>query len=151
MSHSLWVIPFRRLKITIECMILTFLFNMQITKYLRPVILGLILCVSHSRTFALINGYSAPLEVYKLLDHYDDEGPGIKITLWSLQCKHEWRSHLTRTSRIVIFKSFLNTIELLVCVIGMALWQVLFCVWEANGIDTRHRFSCPTTLAKYGG
>jgi len=44
---------------------------------MRPVILGFILCASHSRTFALINGYSAPLEVYKLLEHHDDAGPGI--------------------------------------------------------------------------
>lgn len=49
---------------------------MQIAKFLRPVILGLILCVSHSRTFSLIHGYSAPLEIYKHFEHHDDAGTG---------------------------------------------------------------------------
>lgn len=38
--------------------------------------LSLILCASHSRTFSLINGYGAPMEVYKILEHHDDAGPG---------------------------------------------------------------------------
>ncbi|CAN8292993.1 unnamed protein product [Cochlearia groenlandica] len=59
-----------------------------ITKYLRPVILGLILCASHSRTFAIINGYSAPLEVYKLLEHHDDAGPGSVLCVGS-----EWHRY----------------------------------------------------------
>ncbi|CAL0328863.1 unnamed protein product [Lupinus luteus] len=45
-------------------------------KILRPVVLGLILCASHARTFSLINGYSAPMEVYKILEHHDDAGTG---------------------------------------------------------------------------
>lgn len=49
---------------------------MQIAKSLRPVVLGLILCASHARTFSLINGYSAPLEIYKLLEHHEDVGTG---------------------------------------------------------------------------
>lgn len=44
-------------------------------------ILGLILCASHSRTFSIINGYSAPLEIYKHLDHYDDSVPGKSFAL----------------------------------------------------------------------
>lgn len=132
---------------------------MQITKYLRPVILGIILCASHSRTFSIINGYSAPLEVYKLLEHHDDAGPGINRTLRSLQCKHEWISHLTFTSRIVIFhwtkrnKVFFSKVFwiLLSSWLVLLVCQVLFCVWEANGIDTHHRFSCLTSSAKYGG
>ncbi|AAF99843.1 Hypothetical protein [Arabidopsis thaliana] len=59
-----------------------------ITKYMRPVILGCILCASHSRTFALINGYSAPLEVYKLLEHHDDAGPGSVLCVGS-----EWHRY----------------------------------------------------------
>ncbi|KAL2466775.1 Dol-P-Man:Man(6)GlcNAc(2)-PP-Dol alpha-1 [Abeliophyllum distichum] len=47
-----------------------------IAKGLRPLALGLILCASHSRTFSLINGYSAPLEIYKHLEHHDDAGTG---------------------------------------------------------------------------
>ncbi|KAA0066769.1 hypothetical protein IC582_015681 [Cucumis melo] len=43
-----------------------------IAKVLRPLVLGLILCASHARTFSLINGYSAPLEVYKVLAHHDE-------------------------------------------------------------------------------
>lgn len=49
---------------------------MQIAKYLRPVVLGVILCVSHARTFSLIHGYSAPLEIYKHLEYYDDGQQG---------------------------------------------------------------------------
>ncbi|KAH0864039.1 hypothetical protein HID58_081250 [Brassica napus] len=59
-----------------------------ITKYIRPVILGLILCASHARTFSLINGYSAPLEVYKLLEHHDDAGPGSVLCVGS-----EWHRY----------------------------------------------------------
>ncbi|KAJ6676071.1 ALPHA-12-MANNOSYLTRANSFERASE ALG9, partial [Salix purpurea] len=45
-----------------------------IAKFIRPVVLGLILSASHARTFSLINGYGAPLETYKILEHYDDVG-----------------------------------------------------------------------------
>ncbi|KAF7836649.1 dol-P-Man:Man(6)GlcNAc(2)-PP-Dol alpha-1,2-mannosyltransferase [Senna tora] len=45
----------------------------KIAKVLRPVVLGLILCASHARTFSLINGYSAPLEVYKILEHHEED------------------------------------------------------------------------------
>ncbi|KAK7257160.1 hypothetical protein RIF29_30931 [Crotalaria pallida] len=48
----------------------------KVAKVLRPVVLGLILCASHARTFSLINGYSAPMEVYKILEHHDDAGMG---------------------------------------------------------------------------
>ncbi|KAE9620794.1 hypothetical protein Lal_00019309 [Lupinus albus] len=48
----------------------------KVAKILRPVVLGLILCASHARTFSLINGYSAPMEVYKILEHHDDAGTG---------------------------------------------------------------------------
>ncbi|KAL8131562.1 hypothetical protein AgCh_007481 [Apium graveolens] len=41
-------------------------------KFLRPFILGIILCCSHARTFSLIHGYSAPIEIYKHLEHYDN-------------------------------------------------------------------------------
>ncbi|KGN55070.1 dol-P-Man:Man(6)GlcNAc(2)-PP-Dol alpha-1,2-mannosyltransferase [Cucumis sativus] len=44
----------------------------MIAKVLRPLVLGLILCASHARTFSLINGYAAPLEVYKVLAHHED-------------------------------------------------------------------------------
>lgn len=50
--------------------------SMQIAEYIRPLILGLILCVSHSRTFSLIHGYSAPIEIYKHFEHHDDVGNG---------------------------------------------------------------------------
>lgn len=49
---------------------------MQIAKILRPIVLGLILCASHARTFSLINGYGAPIEAYKILEHHDDVGKG---------------------------------------------------------------------------
>ncbi|PSS05865.1 Dol-P-Man:Man(6)GlcNAc(2)-PP-Dol alpha-1,2-mannosyltransferase [Actinidia chinensis var. chinensis] len=47
-----------------------------IAKTLRPLVLGLILCSSHARTFSLINGYSAPLEIYKHLEYHDDVETG---------------------------------------------------------------------------
>lgn len=50
-------------------------------KFLRPLVLSLILCASHARTFSLIHGYSAPLEIYKILDHYEDAGQGEKLHL----------------------------------------------------------------------
>ncbi|KAG2681696.1 hypothetical protein I3843_11G156700 [Carya illinoinensis] len=52
-------------------------------KLLRPVVLSLILCTSHARTFSLINGYSAPLEIYKLLEHHDDAGTGSVVCVGS--------------------------------------------------------------------
>ncbi|XP_049414116.1 dol-P-Man:Man(6)GlcNAc(2)-PP-Dol alpha-1,2-mannosyltransferase isoform X2 [Solanum stenotomum] len=54
-----------------------------IAKTLRPLALGLILCVSHARTFSLINGYSAPIEIYKHLDYHDDAGPGSVLCVGS--------------------------------------------------------------------
>ncbi|XP_027061934.1 alpha-1,2-mannosyltransferase ALG9 [Coffea arabica] len=55
----------------------------KVAKFLRPVILGLILCVSHSRTFSLIHGYSAPLEIYKHFEHHDDVGTGSVVCVGS--------------------------------------------------------------------
>lgn len=55
----------------------------KIAKILRPLALGLILCVSHARTFSLINGYSAPIEIYKHLDYHDDAGPGSVLCVGS--------------------------------------------------------------------
>ncbi|KAG6591917.1 Dol-P-Man:Man(6)GlcNAc(2)-PP-Dol alpha-1,2-mannosyltransferase, partial [Cucurbita argyrosperma subsp. sororia] len=54
-----------------------------IAKVLRPLALGLILCASHARTFSLINGYSAPLEVYKVLAHHEDVGTGSTVCVGS--------------------------------------------------------------------
>ncbi|XP_051145230.1 dol-P-Man:Man(6)GlcNAc(2)-PP-Dol alpha-1,2-mannosyltransferase [Andrographis paniculata] len=54
-----------------------------IAKGLRPLVLGLILCASHSRTFSLIHGYSAPLEIYKHLEHHDDAGEGSVLCVGS--------------------------------------------------------------------
>ncbi|KAL8046654.1 hypothetical protein ABFX02_08G191000 [Erythranthe guttata] len=54
-----------------------------IAKALRPLALGLILCASHSRTFSLINGYSAPLEIYKHFEHHDDVGEGSVLCVGS--------------------------------------------------------------------
>jgi hypothetical protein len=49
----------------------------QIAKGVRPLILGFILCASHSRTFSILNGYSAPLKIYQHLQyHHDEVGPG---------------------------------------------------------------------------
>jgi hypothetical protein len=45
---------------------------MQVAKFLRPVVLSIILYSSHARTFSLIHGYSAPIEIYMLLEHHDD-------------------------------------------------------------------------------
>ncbi|KAJ8423603.1 hypothetical protein Cgig2_018449 [Carnegiea gigantea] len=52
-----------------------------IGKFIRPVILGIILCISHSRTFSLIHGYSAPLEIYKHLQYHDDAGDGSTLCI----------------------------------------------------------------------
>lgn len=52
-------------------------------KFLRPLVLSLILCASHARTFSLIHGYSAPLEIYKILDHYEDAGQGSVLCVGS--------------------------------------------------------------------
>lgn len=54
-----------------------------IAKAVRPLVLGIILCASHSRTFSLINGYSAPLEIYKHLEHHDDAGEGSVLCVGS--------------------------------------------------------------------
>lgn len=60
----------------------------QAAKYVRPMVLGLILCASHSRTFSLINGYSAPLEIYKHLDYHDDVETGSVVCVGS-----EWHRY----------------------------------------------------------
>ncbi|KAL6561746.1 mannosyltransferase [Orobanche minor] len=57
-------------------------------KALRPLALGIILCASHSRTFSLTNGYSAPLEIYKHLEHHDDAGEGSVLCVGS-----EWHRY----------------------------------------------------------
>lgn len=49
---------------------------MQVAKFLRPVVLSIILYSSHARTFSLIHGYSAPIEIYKILEHHDDVANG---------------------------------------------------------------------------
>ncbi|KAL6999618.1 mannosyltransferase [Sarracenia purpurea var. burkii] len=54
-----------------------------ISKTLRPLVLGLILCSSHARTFSLIHGYSAPLEIYKHLEHHDDVDTGSVVCVGS--------------------------------------------------------------------
>ncbi|KAK6946635.1 GPI mannosyltransferase, partial [Dillenia turbinata] len=55
----------------------------QISKFLRPVVLGLILGASHARTFSLIHGYSAPIEIYKHFEHQDDAGTGSVVCIGS--------------------------------------------------------------------
>ena len=55
---------------------------MQIAKGVRPLVLGLILCASHARTFSIIHGYSAPLEIYKHLEYHDDAGTGRSLYLY---------------------------------------------------------------------
>lgn len=55
----------------------------MIAKFVRPLILGFILCVSHSRTFSLIHGYSAPLEIYKHLQYHEDAGYGSTLCVGS--------------------------------------------------------------------
>ncbi|PIA42223.1 hypothetical protein AQUCO_02100239v1 [Aquilegia coerulea] len=57
--------------------------TVMIAKILRPMVLGLILCASHSRTFSLINGYSAPLEIYKHFEHHEDVGTGSVVCVGS--------------------------------------------------------------------
>lgn len=52
-------------------------------KCLRPVVLGLILCASHARTFSMLNGYSAPLEIYKHFEHHEDVGSGSVVCVGS--------------------------------------------------------------------
>ncbi|XP_019160907.1 PREDICTED: uncharacterized protein LOC109157458 [Ipomoea nil] len=53
----------------------------MISKFIRPVALVFILCASHARTFSLINGYSAPLEIYKHLSYHDDVGTALPYVL----------------------------------------------------------------------
>jgi alpha-1,2-mannosyltransferase len=55
----------------------------KLAKYLRPLVLGLILCASHARTFSLLHGYSAPLEIYKHFEHHDDAGNGSVVCVGS--------------------------------------------------------------------
>lgn len=55
----------------------------KMAKYVRPLLIGLILCVSHSRTFSIINGYAAPLEIYKHFEHHYDAGSGAVVCVGS--------------------------------------------------------------------
>lgn len=56
----------------------------QIAKGLRPLVLGFILCASHSRTFSMLNGYGAPLQIYQHLEYHEDTGPGKNIPMYTL-------------------------------------------------------------------
>lgn len=58
-------------------------FLIMIAQSLRPLVLGLILCLSHARTFSIIHGYSAPLEIYKHLDYHDHVGTGSVVCVGS--------------------------------------------------------------------
>ncbi|KAJ1687584.1 hypothetical protein LUZ63_018974 [Rhynchospora breviuscula] len=61
----------------------------KIAKGVRPLILGLILCASHSRTFSILNGYSAPLKIYQHLQyHHDEIDPGSVLCIGS-----EWHRY----------------------------------------------------------
>ncbi|KQK03255.1 dol-P-Man:Man(6)GlcNAc(2)-PP-Dol alpha-1,2-mannosyltransferase [Brachypodium distachyon] len=57
-------------------------------KFLRPLVLGFILCTSHSRTFSMLNGYGAPLQIYEHLDYHEDTGPGSTLCVGS-----EWHRY----------------------------------------------------------
>lgn len=63
-------------------------FMVKVAKVLRPIFLGLILSVSHSRTFSLLHGYSGPLVVYKHLEHHEDAKPGSTLCIGS-----EWHRY----------------------------------------------------------
>ncbi|KAG8052980.1 hypothetical protein GUJ93_ZPchr0001g30992 [Zizania palustris] len=60
----------------------------KIAKGLRPLILGFILCASHSRTFSMLNGYGAPLQIYQHLEYHEDTGPGSVLCVGS-----EWHRY----------------------------------------------------------
>uniref|UniRef100_A0A0D9Y518 Mannosyltransferase n=1 Tax=Oryza glumipatula TaxID=40148 RepID=A0A0D9Y518_9ORYZ len=60
----------------------------KIAKGLRPLILGFILCASHSRTFSMLNGYGAPIQIYQHLEHHEDTGPGSVLCVGS-----EWHRY----------------------------------------------------------
>ncbi|XBI63117.1 hypothetical protein VPH35_043602 [Triticum aestivum] len=60
----------------------------KIAKGLRPLILGFILCTSHSRTFSMLNGYGAPLQIYRHLEYHEDTGPGSILCVGS-----EWHRY----------------------------------------------------------
>ncbi|XP_068664205.1 alpha-1,2-mannosyltransferase ALG9 isoform X2 [Aristolochia californica] len=60
----------------------------KVAKFLRPVALGLILCASHARTFSILNGYSAPLQIYKHLEHHEEDGIGSVVCVGS-----EWHRY----------------------------------------------------------
>ncbi|KAI4321809.1 hypothetical protein MLD38_035147 [Melastoma candidum] len=55
----------------------------NVAKFVRPIVLSIILGVSHSRTFSLIHGYGAPIEVYKILEHHDEVGHGSVLCVGS--------------------------------------------------------------------
>eukprot|EP01018_Ginkgo_biloba_P000017 Gb_07978 [translate_table: standard] len=54
-----------------------------IAKFLRPLVLGIILAVFHSRTNSLLQGYSAPSEVYKHLAGLGTVGNGSVVCVGS--------------------------------------------------------------------
>ncbi|CAA7402348.1 unnamed protein product [Spirodela intermedia] len=60
----------------------------KVAKAIRPIVLSVILCTSHSRTFSLLHGYSAPLAIYKHLEHHDDAGVGSVLCVGS-----EWHRY----------------------------------------------------------
>ncbi|KAK8956345.1 Dol-P-Man:Man(6)GlcNAc(2)-PP-Dol alpha-1,2-mannosyltransferase [Platanthera guangdongensis] len=63
-------------------------FLVKVAKVLRPIFLGLILSLSHSRTFSVLHGYSGPSVIYKHLEHHEDAKPGSTLCVGS-----EWHRY----------------------------------------------------------
>lgn len=123
----------------------TYRFNVQIAKFIRPVILGLILSASHARTFSLINGYSAPLEIYKLLEHHDDVGTGHDSLL--VRCSISYSSLFTARSLYIL--------RLLIVLVSRHDCLIILCLWIAGKIlcvgSEWHRFPSSFFVPYYIG
>ncbi|KAK8936030.1 Dol-P-Man:Man(6)GlcNAc(2)-PP-Dol alpha-1,2-mannosyltransferase [Platanthera zijinensis] len=63
-------------------------FLVKVAKVFRPIFLGLILSLSHSRTFSVLHGYSGPSVIYKHLEHHEDAKPGSTLCVGS-----EWHRY----------------------------------------------------------
>ncbi len=66
--------------------------NQQAVKKIRPLILGVILALSYSRTLSLWYGYYAPMQVYQHLPVINDTSPST-ITTTGILSSSFWVSH----------------------------------------------------------
>jgi hypothetical protein len=86
--------------------------NQQAVKKIRPLILGVILALSYSRTLSLWYGYYAPMQVYQHLPVINDTSPSTTTTTGILSSsfmsmKKFWFTHYAGAQMVLFYSLFI--------------------------------------------